>query len=193
MQKKRKPLTKDALVSMQVIDAQGRLVGKVKDIVFEVGKSGIALSVEDDEGELQTIQWKDIQAANDFIVLKPTEQGVEETELKVEPAKTAETTQPAVSTSKPAQMLCPSCNKPLTWIPQYQRWYCYNEKKYPDLGDAGKKEDWQEVFGDEQARKKDQTAPKSQQEKRVCPSCGKPLTYIEQYQRWYCYNEKKYV
>ncbi len=26
-----------------------------------------------------------------------------------------------------------------------------------------------------------------------CPTCGKPLSYIQQYQRWYCYNEKKYV
>ena len=27
----------------------------------------------------------------------------------------------------------------------------------------------------------------------VCPSCGNPLTYIPQYQRWYCYKEQKYV
>ncbi|NLE04060.1 MAG: hypothetical protein GX638_04550 [Crenarchaeota archaeon] len=26
-----------------------------------------------------------------------------------------------------------------------------------------------------------------------CPTCGKLLSYIEQYQRWYCYNEQKYV
>jgi hypothetical protein len=25
---------------------------------------------------------------------------------------------------------CPICGKPETWIPQYQRWYCYNCKKY---------------------------------------------------------------
>jgi hypothetical protein len=27
----------------------------------------------------------------------------------------------------------------------------------------------------------------------LCPSCGQPLTYIAQYQRWYCYNEQIYV
>lgn len=27
----------------------------------------------------------------------------------------------------------------------------------------------------------------------LCPSCGSPLTYIQQYQRWYCYKEKKYM
>jgi len=26
-----------------------------------------------------------------------------------------------------------------------------------------------------------------------CPTCGNPLTFIEQYQRWYCPNCKKYV
>ncbi|MGD0496023.1 MAG: hypothetical protein ABSB28_08260 [Candidatus Bathyarchaeia archaeon] len=27
----------------------------------------------------------------------------------------------------------------------------------------------------------------------TCPSCGSPLRYIQQYQRWYCDKEKKYV
>jgi hypothetical protein len=27
----------------------------------------------------------------------------------------------------------------------------------------------------------------------MCPSCGGPLRYIQQYQRWYCDKEKKYV
>lgn len=27
----------------------------------------------------------------------------------------------------------------------------------------------------------------------VCPSCGGPLRYIQQYQRWYCDKEQKYV
>lgn len=28
---------------------------------------------------------------------------------------------------------CPECNKPLTWIKQYQRWYCKRDKMYPAL------------------------------------------------------------
>lgn len=27
----------------------------------------------------------------------------------------------------------------------------------------------------------------------TCPICGGPLSYIEQYQRWYCYRDKKYA
>ena len=74
MEKTDKPLTRDALVSMQVIDAKGRLVGKVKDIAFAVGKTGIALSVENEDGEIQHVSWEDVQAASDFILLKPVPQ-----------------------------------------------------------------------------------------------------------------------
>jgi sporulation protein YlmC with PRC-barrel domain len=121
-----KPLTRDALVSMQVIDAKGRLVGKVKDLAFSVGKNGIALTVEGENGEIQNVAWEDVQAAADFIILKPV-------------AQAAYTQQTAQATSQPAQTqtaqqstqpTCPTCGRPLTWIPQYQRWYCYNDKKY---------------------------------------------------------------
>lgn len=27
----------------------------------------------------------------------------------------------------------------------------------------------------------------------ACPNCGQPLTWIEQYQRWYCYNCQRYA
>ena len=74
MEKTDKPLTRDALVSMQVIDAKGRLVGKVKDVSFEVGKTGISLSVENEDGEIQNISWEEVQAASDFITSKATSQ-----------------------------------------------------------------------------------------------------------------------
>jgi len=119
MEKTDKPLTRDALVSMQVIDSKGRSVGKVKDVVFEVGKLGISLSVENEDGEIQTFEWNEVQAASDFILLKPQNSQ----NITQEPA------QQKLSKQKTAA-LCPSCGKPLTWIPQYKRWYCYNEKKY---------------------------------------------------------------
>jgi sporulation protein YlmC with PRC-barrel domain len=127
-----KPLTRDALVSMQVIDAKGHLVGKVKDVAFAIGQNGISISVENDAGEIKNIAWQDVQAASDFIILKPLAQSAQ-------PAYQQQTYQPAAQAAQPiqqqqpaaqAQPLCPSCGKPLTWIPQYQRWYCYNDKKY---------------------------------------------------------------
>ena len=106
---------------MQVIDAEGKLVGKVKDVAFAIGKMGISLSVENDNGEVKNISWEDIQAAADFIILKPTAQSA---------AQPQPQTQQQPVQQQQSQPLCPTCNRPLTWIPQYQRWYCYNDKKY---------------------------------------------------------------
>jgi sporulation protein YlmC with PRC-barrel domain len=124
MAKTDKPLTRDSLVSMTVIDSEGHLVGKVKDVAFQVGKAGVALVVEDGAGETATIEWDEVQAAADFILLKPQT-------VKAEAAAAPVQAQAApVAASQKNQPACPSCGKPLTWIPQYKRWYCYNEKKY---------------------------------------------------------------
>ena len=122
MEKKQKNLNRDTLVSMQVIDAEGSLVGKVKDVAFAVGKMGISISVVNDEGETRNIEWEEVQAASDFIILKPSVHSEVQTQ---QPTQVAQQ-QPQQQT----QPLCPTCNRPLTYIQQYQRWYCYNEKKY---------------------------------------------------------------
>ena len=122
MEKKQKSLNRDTLVSMQVIDAEGSLVGKVKDVAFAVGKMGISISVVNDEGETRNIEWEEVQAASDFIILKPSAHS----EVQTQQPTQAVQQQPQQQT----QPLCPTCNRPLTYIQQYQRWYCYNEKKY---------------------------------------------------------------
>jgi len=125
MEKTDKPLTRDALVSMQVIDAKGKLMGKVKDVAFAVGKMGISLTIEDEKGEPHNVAWEDVQAASDYIILKPQMVLQSTYQPQQQPAQTA--TQPAQQSTQP---VCPTCGRPLTWIPQYQRWYCYNDKKY---------------------------------------------------------------
>lgn len=129
-----KPLTRDALVSMQVIDAKGRLVGKVKDVAFAIGKNGISITVENDDGDLKNVAWEEVQAASDFIILKPVAAQAAQPVYQ-QPAYQQPVAQPVAQPvqqqpAAQAQPLCPSCGKPLTWIPQYQRWYCYNDKKY---------------------------------------------------------------
>ena len=136
MAQARKPLTRDSLVSMQVIDSNGQLVGKVADIAFEVGKTGVSLAVETQKGETKIVEWSEVQAASDFIILKaqfPQSQSVTETQLPQQTIQTQETTpqQPKqVLAKQKTPPLCPTCNKPLKWIPQYKRYYCYDDKKY---------------------------------------------------------------
>ncbi|MEM2099078.1 MAG: PRC-barrel domain-containing protein [Candidatus Bathyarchaeia archaeon] len=119
-QQKEKSVTKDKLIGMTVIDAEGNIVGTVKDVGFTIGKAGISLSVEDKEGEMHDIAWDRIQGAGDFIVLKPT---VAETVAVAQPMQT-------VQTPTQTQPLCPTCRGPLSYIQQYQRWYCYKCQKY---------------------------------------------------------------
>jgi sporulation protein YlmC with PRC-barrel domain len=119
-EKEKKAMTKDRLIGMQVIDSEGNDAGTVQDIAFTVGKVGMTLIVESKKGETKEIPWEEIQAAGDFVVLKP---------------ETAQARsfggQPMGQQPQQSQTpTCPTCGGPLTYIQQYQRWYCYKDKKY---------------------------------------------------------------
>jgi sporulation protein YlmC with PRC-barrel domain len=118
---KEKSVTKDRLVGMTVIDSEGNIVGTVKDVGFTVGRAGISLSVEDKDGDIRDFGWDNIQGAGDFVLLKPS---------AAQPSFAAQPVQAAQQAAQPAQPLCPTCGRPLTYVQQYQRWYCYNDKKY---------------------------------------------------------------
>jgi sporulation protein YlmC with PRC-barrel domain len=115
MAKQERAVPRDKLIGMQVIDAEGRMVGIVKDVAFLVGKMGISLSVENKKGEGRNVTWDEVQAVGDFVVLKPATQA-------------ATTAQPVQQQA--AQPVCPTCKGPLSFIQQYQRWYCYKCQKY---------------------------------------------------------------
>ena len=149
---KDKSVTKDKLIGMKVISAEGKLLGTVKDVGFTVGKASISLSVEDIDGEVQEISWDSIQGAVDFVVLKASQAAAEyssvpQTLHQAQPMQQVQHAQPVqqpqyaqpVQTAQPmpvaqpvqqSQPQCPNCRGPLTYIPQYKRWYCYSCKKY---------------------------------------------------------------
>jgi sporulation protein YlmC with PRC-barrel domain len=133
--------SKGKLIGKTVIDQEGNLVGTVKDVGFTDGKSGISIVVEDKDGESQDIAMDSIQGAADFVVLKSMQQStssVTQPTQQVQPvqfvqpvqaAQPAQVAQP-FQQAQPSQPLCPICRGPLTWIPQYKRWYCYKDQKY---------------------------------------------------------------
>lgn len=110
------------VVGMQVVDGDARLIGVVKDVSFAVGESRMYLVVELKDGKIQEFPWEDIQAAGDFVLLRP--------KPKIEAVTPTPTVTPTQAPAAQAQTLCPTCGKPLTYIQQYKRWYCYNEQKY---------------------------------------------------------------
>lgn len=95
--------------------------------------------------ENQIVQWSDIQAASDFIILKPQTQNV----TQVQPQKQTQQqikAEPIVKQKTPPA--CLKCDKPLKWIPQYERWYCYKDKIYANQKESSNDVGWKEVFGE---------------------------------------------
>ncbi|MEM3530504.1 MAG: PRC-barrel domain-containing protein [Nitrososphaerales archaeon] len=111
----RKTITKEKIIGMQVINSEANLIGLVKDVSFAVGETKMYMVVELKDGKIQEFPWEDIQAVGDFVLLKP------------KPKIEVITPTPSTQTAQP---ICPTCGKPLTYIQQYKRWYCYNEQKY---------------------------------------------------------------
>jgi sporulation protein YlmC with PRC-barrel domain len=73
MEKRQKqPLTKDKIVGMQVVDADGYFVGKVKDISLCVGEMDQALVIETNDGEETIHRWSEVLGAGDLILLRPS-------------------------------------------------------------------------------------------------------------------------
>ncbi|MFB3888084.1 MAG: PRC-barrel domain-containing protein [Candidatus Bathyarchaeia archaeon] len=118
-------MTKDRLIGMQVYDSEGNAAGTVQDIAFVVGKMGMTLIVESKGGDTREIAWEDIQAAGDIVILKPQGQAQSAAQSAAQPQTTQAQPQQAQATP-----VCPTCGGPLTFIPQYNRWYCYKDKKY---------------------------------------------------------------
>jgi len=71
---------------------------------------------------------------------------------------------PTIPTAK-VEHPCPTCGRALTYIQQYNRWYCYSCRAY---------------------------APKTRS-KFACPTCGAALRWISQYERWWCDACRKYA
>jgi len=129
-------VTLSELKGKQVYSQDARRVGEVVDFGFRVGDVTPFLIVRTPSGRSIEIPWSQVAAAKDIVLLKP--------EFKVPEELLTPAAAPAAAVSqaeqrprfsifrRAAEKICPYCGKPATWIPQYQRWYCYNCQKYID-------------------------------------------------------------
>ncbi len=175
-----KIITKEEVIGKEVYTLEGKYLGKVKDLgitLMSGGSGEIYLFVETKEGKEASIPWKNVKAVGDIVLVQtPTKE--EETVERRETIslKQATLVKEEPITPKPVEPKreyiiprCPTCGKPLIYVPQYDKWYCRNCEKYVDL------------------------PPSILEHVPKCPTCGKPLSYIEEYQKWYCYNCNKYI
>jgi ribosomal protein S27AE len=78
--------------------------------------------------------------------------------------------------------VCPNCSGEPTYVEQYQRYYCYTCSEYVEPVEKGVEEEPRVI-----------EKPKPTIVTKVCPNCGGEPTYVEQYQRYYCYTCSDYV
>ena len=81
-----------------------------------------------------------------------------------------------------AEYKCSKCGKELTYLPDHQRWYCYNCKGYAGESGIYAKEEGEKAPAPEAATKKE----------NPCADCGSELRYMPAYQAWYCPTCKDY-
>ena len=95
------------LQSKRVYDPDCLFVGTVRGISLVPGEESIRLYISTKAGTTVEIGWSDVKTIGDIILL----------------SKKVEIPQPTVP-------LCPKCGKPITWISEYRRYYCYNCRQY---------------------------------------------------------------
>jgi predicted amidophosphoribosyltransferase len=140
------------------------------------------------------------------------QQYLPEQEAQPEPVVTAEPVQPEPEVQAPAEpepvaqptgAICPTCGNEAKYIEQYGRNYCYNCQQYlPDQAsepkpilepepEPQKEPEMQPVPSAPQPVAPVQ--PAAQPQAGTCPTCGNQASFVEQYNRYYCYNCQKYL
>jgi len=143
-------ITRSQIIGKKVYNPDGEYIGEVLDIGFSLGEAKITLVVKGKWGTDISVPWENVAAAKDIVILK---EPVSAPQVSAPTPAVTPTTTPAATAiaeekeekeekkglklpflkkEEEEEKLCPFCNKPATWIPQYRRWYCYNCRKYID-------------------------------------------------------------
>lgn len=131
-------------MGMQVYNPDGSLVGVVQDVELPLGEGEISLQVLSKYNLVERIPWSMVGAAGDIVILKEKitlkQPEAPQPQPYVAPAVAQPVQQPKAGIvsnitsrlpfGRREKNPCPTCGKELSWIEQYQRWYCYNCGKY---------------------------------------------------------------
>lgn len=80
--------------------------------------------------------------------------------------------------------ICPNCGKDASYVPEYNRYYCFSCAKYLE---TDKKT---EEMKPKQTVKKPVSMEKPPY---VCPKCGEEPMYVDEYQRYFCPSCDEYI
>ena len=133
------------LKGKKVYTPDGTYQGEVIDLGFVLGSGSPLVIVKASRGGVE-IPWAKIAAAKDIVILaegfsvsSAKEVPLEQAAPEAAPSSGSEGRQALLApvgkilsrvTGGKESVTCPTCGKQATWIRQYNRWYCHEDKKY---------------------------------------------------------------
>jgi len=87
--------------------------------------------------------------------------------------------------------LCPDCWEEMDFIDEYDEWYCHSCENYNEPARARKPKPRKKAVRKRPPRK----AAAGRQRKKTpkCRECRGPMSFISQYDKWYCYSCERYA
>jgi sporulation protein YlmC with PRC-barrel domain/ribosomal protein S27AE len=123
-------VTRSGLVGKRVYDQEAKFVGEVQDIALKLEGKDITLIVKVSKDKKLEIPWDKVAAVRDIVLLKEKIELPQEALQQPAPPAPQNLLSQISSFFRRERKTCPNCGKPATWIPKYQRWYCYNCRMY---------------------------------------------------------------
>ncbi len=102
----KRALTREMILGMQVINSEGNIIGKVKELSLVVGDSDQALIIEGNGGEETIIRWSEVSAVGDVVLVRP-----ESFNIETEKSSTPASCRSCGSPLKEGDLFCPDCGK----------------------------------------------------------------------------------
>jgi hypothetical protein len=131
-----------------------------------------------------------IESSEEQVSEEPSEASFEVEEPKDEPEtqifEEAPSEEVAEQPSKETEGVCPTCEGEPTWVEQYDRWFCYTCNEYITPKEK-------EVVTKEEAAEEKAPEGVSAEVEKICAKCESEPTWVEQYDRWFCYTCNEYI
>lgn len=138
-------ITRSQLIGKQVYNPDGTFVGTINDVELIIDRNEIALQVQTKYRTIEYVPWVKVSAVGDIVLLKErfevSPPPAQPTQTFVEQPKQAPSTitdklsgigESLKSLVRPSGVKCPTCGEKATYIPQYNKHYCYRCGKYID-------------------------------------------------------------
>ena len=126
--------TRNDLVGKKVYSPDASFLGEIYDLGLSIGVTEPSLIIRGDSSAFE-LPWENVAFVKDIVLTKqvvvPSSfKQVQVGEVPKQQQQTVIQQQPQQSTPANSPKFCTSCGKPLKWIKEYNRFYCYHCKKY---------------------------------------------------------------